>query len=457
MTLQDDHDNERPSTPEPRPVSPAEHDAAPVPTDPPAATRDEGLDGPLPVCDYTGESDAPCEEPVVQKRWSSVAVVIAAAFGSLVGGLLVAAALVWAFGAIPGIRPVASGSKTTPATSVTERITINPTETDMDVAEAVARKVTPAVVNITVEQKSFDPLTGATGFAVSGSGSGVVIDDKGHVLTNDHVVEGADRIIVNQGPQEKVAKVVGRDPSTDLAVLELPESTGDPIEFGTSDNLKVGQWVMAVGSPFGLEKTVTTGIISALERTSITESISQDNPYGITAYTNLIQTDAAINPGNSGGALVDAQGRLIGINALIQSPSGQMGTPQSAGIGFAIPVDFARSIAQQLIKDGRATHPYFGIRMQTVDALIAQQNDLPVDAGVLVVYVQPDSPAEKAGLQRNDIVVSIDGKPIEGRDEFVAAVRAKTVGDTIEVEVVRADSRRTFDLVLGSDQPTSTP
>jgi len=202
---------------------------------------------------------------------------------------------------------------------------------------------------------------------------------------------------------------------------------------------------------------MTTGIISALERTSITESISQDNPYGITAYTNLIQTDAAINPGNSGGALVDAQGRLIGINALIQSPSGQVGTPQSAGIGFAIPVDFARSIAEQLIKDGRATHPYFGIRMQTEDALIAQQNDLPVDAGVLVVYVQPDSPAERAGLQRNDIVVSIDGKPIEGRDEFVAAVRAKTVGDTIEVEVVRADSRRTFDLVLGSDQPTSTP
>jgi len=399
--------------------------------------------GPLPVCDYTGEStDEPCEEPAVVKRWSSVAVVVAAAGGAFVGGLLVVGAVLFAFGYVPGVRPFAQMS---PGGSSAAPIQIAP-DSNLDFAEAVAAKVTPSVVNVSIQQAVMDPFTGARGMQEAGNGSGVIIREDGHILTNYHVIEGADRIVVTVGVQDVEAEVVGTDPQTDLAVLKL-EGEGYPaVEIGSSQNLRVGQFVVAVGSPFGLDKTVTAGIISALQRTSFAEGTTD-----ITAYTNLIQTDAAINPGNSGGALVDETGMLIGINTLIQSPSGSFGAPQSAGIGFAIPVDLAMSVADQLIETGRAVHPYMGVSSSTIDESLAAQFGLPVNQGALIQFVEPGSPADEAGLQRGDIIVSIGGRDISNVEDVFAAVRAAEIGDTVTVVVIRGDAEREFEVTLASD------
>jgi len=399
--------------------------------------------GPLPVCDYTGDGDEPCEEPAVQRRWSSATVVTSAAIGAVVGGVFVAVAVIWSLGLLPGsepLRPLSEATATAPASN--GPITINAGSNMAEVSEAVASKVVPSVVSITIRQEGFDPFTGQTFTQDVGNGSGVIIRSDGYILTNNHVVEGADEIVVTVGVKDVPATVVGVDPSSDLAVLKI-EGTGFPAaDPALSKDLKVGQYVMAVGSPFGLEKTVTVGIISALNRSSLVDGGQTD----LTTYTNLIQTDAAINPGNSGGALVDATGRLVGINTLIQSTSGS-----SAGIGFAIPVDFAMDIANQLITTGKATHPYIGVSTETVDENIAAEFGLPVASGALVRFVQPNSPAETAGVQRGDIIVRVGDRDITGVEDVFAAVREHKVGDTIEVEVVRSDTRRTFDVTLGSD------
>ena len=401
---------------------------------------------PLPVCDYTGEGDEPCEEPAVQRRWSGAAVVTSAAVGAVVGGVLVSAALIWVLGLIPGTQPLRTAQKAAPRQVSNPSITINPGNSMAEVSEAVAAKVVPAVVNVTIRQKGFDPFTGQTVSQEVGNGSGVILRSDGYILTNNHVIEGADSIVVTVGVEDKPATVVGVDTSSDLAVLKI-EGTGYPaVDTGTSKDLRVGQYVMAVGSPFGLEKTVTAGIISALNRSSLV-----DGPNDLTTYTNLIQTDAAINPGNSGGALVDARGQLVGINTLIQSPSGSVGAPQSAGIGFAIPVDFAVDIATQLIESGKAVHPYLGLSSATVDQAVAAEFGLPVDSGALVRFVQPNSPAENGGVQRGDIIISIGGKDITSVEDVFAAVRDHKIGDTVPIEVARDDTRRTFDVVLGSD------
>jgi len=407
------------------------------------ASRYEVASGPLPVCDYTGEPDEePCEEPAVVKRWSSAAVVVAAAGGAIAGAVLVAAAVLFAFGYVPGVRPFIDPG---PSGSAGGPIQIEP-DSNLDFAEAVAAKVTPSVVNIAIQQRAIDPFTGARGLQETGNGSGVIIREDGHILTNYHVIEGADRIVVTVGVEDVDAQVVGTDPQTDLAVLEI-EGDGYPaIEVGSSQDLRVGEFVVAVGSPFGLEKTVTAGIISALQRTSFAEGATD-----ITAYTNLIQTDAAINPGNSGGALVDETGKLIGINTLIQSPSGSVGAPQSAGIGFAIPVDLAMSVAEQLIDTGRAVHPYMGVSSSTIDENLAAQFGLPVNRGALVRFVEPGSPAEEAGLQRGDIIVTIGDRDIENVEDVFAAVRAADIGETIRVVVIRGDAEREFEVTLASD------
>jgi putative serine protease PepD len=423
----------------------AEQPAVSAPPQPawPMASADE----PLHVCDYTGESEEPCEEPATQKRWSGAAVVIAAALGSLVGGVLVAAGLVWALGLLPGTEPLrskpASNSGVTQATS----LTINAAANNPDVAEAVAQKVVPSVVNVTIQGQQTDPFTGQTSMSDLGNGSGVIIRPDGYILTNYHVIEGADRVLVSVGVGNKEAKVVGADKSTDLAVLKI-DGTGYPaIDLGTSSDLKVGQFVMAVGSPFGLEKTVTSGIISALQRTEQVQQSSND----LTTYTNLIQTDAAINPGNSGGALVDESGRLVGINTLIQSPSGGVGAAQSAGIGFALPVDFAKSIAEQLISTGKASHPYLGVSTQTIDKDIAAQYGLPVEAGAIVAFDEPNGPGETAGIKRGDIIVKIGDQDVSSVADVFSAVRQHNIGDSVKVEFVRNDVKKTVSVKLGSD------
>jgi putative serine protease PepD len=405
----------------------------------------EEVDGELPVCTYTGDDDAPCEDPVVQRRWSSAAVVTSAALGALVGGIMVASAVVWALGLVPGSRPlVRTEPRATNASSAP--VTITSRAENPDVSEAVASKVVPAVVNVTIKQSGVDPFSGYQYTQSVGNGSGIIIRPEGYVLTNNHVVEGANNLVVTVGVEDHPATVVGTDPSSDLAVLKIDGGPYPTIERGTSKNLKVGQYVMAVGSPFGLEKTVTAGIVSALNRSSLGSS-QQD----LTTYTNLIQTDAAINPGNSGGALVDAAGRLVGVNTLIQSPSGSVGAPQSAGIGFAIPVDFAYDIADQLIQSGKAVHPYLGVSTETVDENLANQFGLPVQAGALVRFVQPQSPSEAAGIQRGDIVVKVADRNIESVEDVFAAVREHKIGEVIPVEVVRSDTSLTLDVTLGSD------
>jgi len=414
----------------------------------PSPPSEPPVTGPLPICDYTGEEDEPCEEPAQERRWSSAAVITSAALGALVGGLLVSAILVWALGLVPGTRPLTGISEGVQVRSQdgSRTITIKPGSTMADVSEAVAEKVLPSVVNVTIRQQGVNPFTGERVDQDAGNGSGVIIREDGYILTNNHVVAGADRIIVTVGVEDKEARVVGTDPSTDLAVLKIEGSGYPAIDTGSSKDLKVGQYVMAVGSPFGFERSATVGIVSALNRSELVQGQND-----ITTYTNLIQTDAAINPGNSGGALVDDAGRLVGINTLIQSPSGSVGAPQSAGIGFAIPVDFAESIAAQIIETGKATHPYMGVSTETVTENIATEFQLPVSQGALVRFVQPGSPAEKAGIERGDIIVRIDDREITGVEDVFAEVREHNVGEQVPVEVVRNETRRDFSVTLGSD------
>ena len=408
----------------------------------PAEVPVEEITGPLPVCDYTGDDGEPCEEPAVQRRWSSTAIIIAAAFSAVAGGLLTAAIMSWATGLVPGVQPLLQNVAEAPERLTP--ITISPSQ-DAETAIAVAAKATPAVVNVGVETIGRDPFTGQFRQG-SGNGSGVMIRDDGHIITNYHVIEGAERIVVTVGVEDKEAEVVGTDPQTDLAVLKVDGTDYPTAQIGTSEGLEVGQFVMAVGSPFGLEKTVTSGIISALQRSQLVQG-AQD----LTTYTNLIQTDAAINPGNSGGALVNAEGELIGINTLIESPSGAVGAPQSAGIGFAIPIDLAMNVAEQLIEKGSADHPYLGVSTETIDEVTAQQFALPVESGAIVRFVQPGSPAEVAGVEVGDIIVTIDGRRIEGVEDVFAAIRANDVGTEIEVVVVRGDAERTLSAQLGTD------
>ena len=397
----------------------------------------------LPVCEYTGEpTDEPCEEPATVKRWSGAAVVTAAAIGSIVGALLATAGVMWALGEWPGATPV---TRVVTETVKPADLEITPSDS-VDTAVAVATKVTPSVVNVAIEQRSFNPFTGRTELVETGNGSGVIIRSDGYILTNYHVIADAQRILVTVGVEDVEAEIVGTDPSTDLAVLKVP-GTGHPdIDIGSSAELEVGEFVVAVGSPFGLEKTVTSGIVSALQRTSLVEDATD-----ITAYTNLIQTDAAINPGNSGGALVNAEGELIGINTLIQSSSASVGAPQSAGIGFAIPVDFAMSVASQLIETGQAVHPYMGVRATTIDEAIASQFNLPVQNGALVQFVEPGSPAEEAGIERGDIITRIEERAITSTEDVFAAVRANDIGQEVAVVVIRSDAQRTLRVTLGSD------
>ncbi|PKQ36754.1 MAG: trypsin [Actinobacteria bacterium HGW-Actinobacteria-1] len=384
---------------------------------------------------------APVAPPVASppRRRGGFALVLAGVFGGIIGAALVAAAFVFVLG-FPVTRTTTDVAAETqePVTAVAETSVI---DTDANFAEQVASKLTPSVVNVAIEQTGIDRYTGKTVTQVVGNGSGVIIRADGYILTNNHVVEGADALIVTVGVEDLPAKVIGTDPSTDLAVIKVDKTGLPAAQLGSSAGLKVGEPVVAIGSPFGLEKTVTSGIISALGRSSIAQSAS-----GITAYTSLIQTDASINPGNSGGALADANGKLIGINTLIQSTSGQ-----SAGIGFAIPVDFAKSIADELISTGRASHPFMGVGTVTIDESVASQYDLPVSKGVLVQSIATGSPAEKAGITQGDIIVKIAGEDVASVEDVFTTIRSQKVGQTVSVEIVRGTEHKTLQVTLGSD------
>ncbi|KRE36204.1 trypsin [Janibacter sp. Soil728] len=315
---------------------------------------------------------------------------------------------------------------------------------------AVTDAVAPSVVAITVK-------SGSSG----GEGSGVIIDDKGHVLTNHHVVSGAGdnaKITVTlAGGATYAATVAGDDASTDLAVVTITDPPKDlrPITMGTSGGLDVGDPVMAVGNPLGLAGTVTTGIVSALNRpvtTSRSEGQSQDpfaQQQATPVVTSAIQTSAAINPGNSGGALVDAAGRLVGINSSIATLGGAGGQSGSIGIGFAIPIDEAQWIADQLIRDGRAQHALLGVTPSDGSATLGAATR----SGAQVRKVSSGSAADKAGLLEGDLIVGVDGTDVRSAESLVGLIHAKRIGSTVSLSIIRGGEEQTIKATLGA-KPT---
>jgi len=262
-------------------------------------------------------------------------------------------------------------------------------------------------------------------------GCGIIVAPNGYILTANHVVEGADEIRVSvQNDRTYSAKVIGLDPPTDVAILKIEAKNLPAVTLGDSDQLEVGDVVLAVGNPFGIGQTVTRGIISALGR-SLSDPGDPDAS-DLRQYQNFIQTDAAINEGNSGGALVDAEGRLIGINDAIVSPSGA-----SAGIGFAVPINLARSVMEGFLNSGRVARGYMGIELQDIDANLAKGFGAPNAEGALVSEVAPDSPAARAGLMSGDDVVAINGKDISGADNLRVTVSQLAPGSQAQVKIYR--------------------
>lgn len=299
---------------------------------------------------------------------------------------------------------------------------------------------------------SDDPFFGAQ--ESRSSGSGFVIDKAGRIVTNYHVVQDAENVQVSFSGEDNVdARVIGVDPSTDIAVLQIDAQARAlvTLPLGESDTVRVGDAVVAIGNPFGLERSVTAGIVSALQR-----EITAPNGFAI---DEVIQTDAAINHGNSGGPLLNADGQVIGVNAQIESETGG-----NVGIGFAIPINTVKEVVSQIIESGKVEHAYMGIEMQTIDSDLTEQVRLPAESGVLVSRVVPGSPADEAGLEggsRNvvvdgesytlggDIITAVDGEPVESAEEVRSVVNDKEPGDELEVEVRREDSTETLTLTLG--------
>ena len=359
-------------------------------------------------------------------------------------------------------KPAAPATPTTPA----------PTVALPDFA-ALAQQISPSVVNISSTQEVKGPsMSGPRGpggpggpgapggpggpddpfheffepferffgpprrgpFRAKSLGSGFVIDASGYIITNNHVVENADEIMVRLSTgKEFKAKVIGRDSKTDIALVQI-SGAGDltPVVLGNSEDLKVGQWVVAIGNPFGLENTVTAGIVSAMAR-----HINQG------PYDDFIQTDAAINPGNSGGPLLNTKGEVVGINTAIFSRSGG-----NIGIGFAIPISLAKEIIPQLKEKGHVTRGWLGVMIQKVTPDIAETLGLPDAKGALVADVVKEGPAEVAGLKQGDVIVEYDGKPVNDSAELPLLVARTPVGKTVKVKVIRDKSAQHVDIKI---------
>ncbi len=325
----------------------------------------------------------------------------------------------------------------------------------------VAQRSMPAVVHIEVTQRvqvpsPVFPFEGDSFFRfffgnpprprfdrreVRGIGTGMIIDAAGHIVTNNHVVGGAKKIQVKMASGEEFgAKVVGADPKTDLAVIKVQPPKSIPfLKFGDSDKLRVGEWVVAIGNPRGLEQTVTAGIISAKHRAGILDPSS---------YQDFIQTDAAINPGNSGGPLLNLLGEVIGVNAAIVSESGGF-----EGIGFAIPSNMAAAVAEALVKTGKVTRGWVGVSLQEVTPSLARNLNLKAPKGALVAEVARGGPAEKAGIRRGDVIVSLDGGAIESANELRNRLAGTRVGKKVEIVILRRGERITVQSVVEAYKP----
>ena len=325
----------------------------------------------------------------------------------------------------------------------------------------VAQKAIPTVVHIEVTQRVEVPLPsspfesdpffryffgGSQGSRrdrreMHGIGTGMIIDSEGHILTNHHVVSGATKISITMDSGEEFeAKIVGTDPKTDLAVIKIaPPQNIHFLTFGNSDKLRVGEWVVAIGNPRGLEHTVTAGIISAKHRAGISDPSS---------YQDYIQTDAALNPGNSGGPLLNLNGEVVGVNAAIISESGGF-----EGISFAIPSNMAMGIVEALIKTGKVVRGWLGLSIQEMNPSLARTMNLPVSKGALVTEVFKGGPAEKAGIRQGDFIDNLDGIPLESANDFRNRLAASRVGKSVEIGVWRKGENVLIQAVVEAYKP----
>jgi serine protease DegQ len=312
---------------------------------------------------------------------------------------------------------------------------------------AAARTASAAVVSINTSKapvnnpQSSDPWfrfffgDQAPSQQQSGLGSGVIVSPAGYVLTNNHVIEEADEIevILNDG-RKSVAQVIGTDPETDLAILKINLTDLPVITLGNSDALEIGDQVLAIGNPFGVGQTVTSGIVSALGRTQL----------GINTFENFIQTDAAINPGNSGGALVDVSGQLMGINTAIYSRSGG-----SMGIGFAIPTSTARSVMEAIVKDGQVTRGWIGVEPQDLSPELAENFGMQPGTGVIISGVLQNGPAAQAGIRPGDVITAVAGRPVNNVAQLLSAVANLAPGTPASLDVVRRDGKTKVEVTPG--------
>jgi S1-C subfamily serine protease len=386
-------------------------------------------------------------------------------FGSAVlGGLIVAI-----FGWIAIAAGWVSGSSTTTSAAIpaplATPVSVQGKVQHADVVNQIYKADSPGVAFIQAQQRPqqpspFDPFGQPQGGGTA-TGSGFLVDTDGHILTNNHVVSGADQIRVKLGASDRTydATKVGTDPATDLALLKIdaPADALHPLALGDSSKAQVGDPVVAIGNPFGLDRTVTSGIVSALQR-----EIQAPNGFSI---SNVIQTDASINPGNSGGPLINSAGQVIGITSQIATGGGN----GSVGIGFAIPINTAREVVNQLEANGKVEHAFFGISGTTISPDLASALNLPVNSGVLVQQAVKGGPADKAGIRGGnttatisganlalggDIITQIDGKKITSMDQVVNIVNRAKPGDTLDVTVLRGGNSKQTTVTL-SDRPNS--
>jgi serine protease Do len=357
---------------------------------------------------------------------------------------------------------------TAPAPSV-QKPGLSPLDTGKQTSQAfveVARKVTPSIVMITNEAKlqnelgdeNFRDMFGDDFFGQffrmppeqreqvrKSIGSGVILSADGYIITNNHVVDNTTKLLVTLPDGKKMsAKIIGADPKSDLALIKVDANNLQPVTLGRSDEVEVGQWVLAIGSPFGeaLQHSVTAGIISARGRSNV----------GIADYEDFIQTDAAINPGNSGGALVDLDGNLIGINTAIVSSNGS-----NAGVGFAIPVNMVRQIAEQLKSEGRVIRGYVGVTIQDLTPELQKSLDLKSSDGAVVSDLEKGSPAYKAGLKPYDVITSVNGTKVRDNAELRDRIASLKPGTKAELGIIRDGKEQTIEIVVGEMKADSGP
>jgi len=408
-------------------------DPAPSPTQPPETSA------PPPVGPQ--EAATPPKSGISAGATVALAIIVALVTSLLVGSMAGATGAWMASHGVSSNNGVAGG---------TVRLVSGDTDEPVSAASAVAL---PSIVNIDVSGEPIEDgdemlPEGHPGVPRAGNGSGVAFmrtEDNGtYIITNAHVIDDASSIIVTGTDGERHrGEIVGADIETDVGVVKV-DAEIPLIGVGDSEDLEVGQLVVAIGSPYGLSHSVSSGVVSALGRAIIEEF---DAPEGTYPLVDAIQTDAAINPGNSGGALVDRTGELVGINSAIYSDSGA-----SAGIGFAIPVNTAVHVAEQLITDGTVDHPFLGVVGRTVDPALAEEEDLPVDEGALILEITDNTGAADAGIQSDDIIVGLDEYTVRSMDDLILYVRRTAVGDEVTLTLWRDGEKIEVIMVVG-DKP----